>query len=150
MIRKFHLVLQFQSARHDLRRFPRARQRARQDDVERDLHLPQRVRQLFGSLDALWRERTFVFLVGRIAVFDGVAVSQNIKLHEPVLRVVFAAVARMLAGRKPRTSSILFRKESIARSRRCNNSVRKCFAARSASSPWFTAPSSRASNTTRS
>jgi hypothetical protein len=77
--------MQPQAALHDFGGFPRAHERTGKDHVERDVQLPQGVRERLGPLNALGRERPVgVVLVTRIVVLGGFAVAQDVEFHGSV------------------------------------------------------------------
>jgi hypothetical protein len=74
--------MQAQAALHDFCGFSRANQWAGEDHVERDVQLPQGVREGFGPLNAFGRERSVsVVLVSWVAMIHGFAVSQDVEFH---------------------------------------------------------------------
>ena len=82
MLREFQPAMQAQTALDDLGGFPRAHQRTGKNHVERDVQLPQGVRERLGPMNAPGRKRTVgVVFVSGIAVLGGLAMSEDVEFH---------------------------------------------------------------------
>jgi hypothetical protein len=85
MFSKLQPAMQAQAAFDDFGGFPRAHERTRKDHVERDVPLPQGVRERFRPLNAPGRERTIrIVFVSGVVVLGGFAVSQDVEFHGSV------------------------------------------------------------------